>query len=400
MKLLRHLPRASGPALLGSFASLASQAIFAVFLLKLFEPAAVGTFSLVNQIAFSWATLALAQSPLSLLADRSDPSHNARRAWGASVLRMVWIAPLAAIAWLWSSPAAMSHGMALGWLAAIAFTQLTWAIAQSLMLRTGAAASIFLVRCVPPALAAIVAWLGAGLFPRSDPTALLAAALAGYVAGAMWLVPVLLDHTPAGVGQQQTDEAASHDDRSARLKIVHTLFDLVSSTLIAVQWTRVWGPVEAGYLLVLLRVYGFVPALVHTAWAQVLLSRGEARTRASLATGGACCVIVALIGLAVHVAIAVGGLAPQWSALRAYIWPLAIWQMAACMFAAMSHLPFIAGRARTYSLQSIGVDTMLLGLLLVAPLVTFAPSQWLMVIAACMTVALLAQAAYYRGLAR
>src|SRR3954462_3883236 len=96
VKLLRHLPASSGPALLGSFASLASQALFAAFLLKLFEPAAVGVFSLVNQVAFSWATLALAQSPLSLLADRSDPTHAALRAWRSSVLRMLWLLPLAA----------------------------------------------------------------------------------------------------------------------------------------------------------------------------------------------------------------------------------------------------------------------------------------------------------------
>ena len=85
MNWARHLPRATGPALLGSFASLASQALFAAFLLKLFEPAAVGVFSLVNQVAFSWATLALAQSPLSLLADRADPAHGAKRAWRDAV---------------------------------------------------------------------------------------------------------------------------------------------------------------------------------------------------------------------------------------------------------------------------------------------------------------------------
>ena len=106
MKLLRHLPRSSGPALLGSFTSLASQALFAAFLLKLFEPGAVGVFSLVNQLAFSWATLALAQSPLSLLADRADPAHAARHAWRASALRLAWLAPVAAMAWWWSSPRA------------------------------------------------------------------------------------------------------------------------------------------------------------------------------------------------------------------------------------------------------------------------------------------------------
>ncbi|MEJ6024057.1 hypothetical protein [Ramlibacter sp. PS4R-6] len=398
MKLLRHLPQASGPALLGSFASLASQALFAAFLLKLFEPAAVGVFSLVNQVAFSWATLALAQSPLSLLADRADPAHGARRAWLASAVRMVWLLPLAALAWFWSSPATGFHASPLAWLAAIAITQMTWALAQSLVLRTGPGLSIFLVRCVPPALAVLIAGVGAFAFPRSEPTALLLAAVVGYAVGSLWLFPTLSARAPVEPGDAA--QADGHDDRSSRLKLVHTLFDLASATLIAVQWTRVWGPVEAGYLLVLLRVYGFVPALVHTAWAQVLLSKGEARVRSSVAVGAACCAIVLVLGLLVQAALAFGWLAPEWAALRRYIWPLAIWQMAACLFGSLSHAPFLAGRARAYSLQCIGVDTMLLGLLVLAPLVQVAPGDWIMVVAGCMTGALLLQAAHFRALAR
>jgi hypothetical protein len=399
MKLLRHLPKASGPALLGSFASLASQALFAAFLLKLFEPAAVGVFSLVNQVAFSWATLALAQSPLSLLADRADPAHGARRAWRSSAVRMVWLFPLALLAWAWSSPQGNGYASALAWLAAIAITQMTWAIAQSLVLRSGAGASIFLVRCVPPALAVVIAGAGAFMFSRGEPTALLIAATLGYAVGSLWLFPALSakpDHAPAAEPQA----TAGHDDRSSRLKLVHTLFDLASSTLIAVQWTRVWGPVEAGYLLVLLRVYGFVPALVHTAWAQVLLSKGEPRTHASLTIGAACSAVVLALGALVHAALALGWLAPEWAALQRYIWPLAVWQMAACLFGCLSHVPFLAGRARAYSLQCIGVDVMLIGLLVIAPLVHLEPAQWVMVIAGSMTAALLLQAAHFMRLAR
>lgn len=399
MKLLRHLPQASGPALLGSFVSLGSQALFAAFLLKLFEPGAVGVFSLLNQVAFSWATLALAQSPLSLLADRADPSHAAQRAWRASALRMVWLLPLAAFAWYWSSPASGGFAVPLAWLAAIAITQMTWAIAQSLVLRTGPGISIFLVRCVPPALAVVIAGVGAFMFTRSEPTALLIAAVAGYAVGSLWLLPALSRPVPA-MSEDAGNALGSHDDRSARLKLVHTLFDLVSSTLIAVQWTRVWGPVEAGYLLVLLRVYGFVPALVHTAWAQVLLSKGEARARPSLAVGAACCGVVLALAAMVHGALLLGWLSPQWALLERYIWPLAVWQMAACLFGALSHAPFLAGRARAYSLQCIGVDVMLIGLLAIAPLVSLAPAAWVMVLAGCMTAALLMQTAGFWRLAR
>ena len=69
MKLLQNLPRATAPAALGSLVSLAAQGVFALFLLKLFDAQAVGIFSVASQIAFCWATLALAQSPVSLLAN-------------------------------------------------------------------------------------------------------------------------------------------------------------------------------------------------------------------------------------------------------------------------------------------------------------------------------------------
>jgi hypothetical protein len=398
-RILAHLPGGTGPALLGSFASLASQALFALFLLKLFEPQAVGSFSLVNQVAFSWATLALAQSTLTLLADRGDAARRARQAWAASCLRMLWLAPVAGIAWVWSNPGSHpDQAIALAWIAAIAFAQMTWSLAQSLTLRRDSAMAIFLVRCTPPVLAAVLAWFCAQVLPRSEPTALLFAALCGYVVGALWLSPALAGRTAP---PEETGEAAlSQDDRSSRLKMVHTLFDLVSSTLIAVQWTRNWGAAEAGYLLVLLRVYGFVPALVHTAWAQVLLSRGEARLRLSLTVGAACGVVVVALGAMVELALGTGWLAPAWSGLRSYIWPLALWQVAACVFGCLSHVPFITGGARAYSHQCIAVDSMLVGLLIAAPFTGAEAGTAAMIVAGCMTLALLAQAAHFARRAR
>lgn len=397
--LLRHLPRASGPALLGSLVSLASQALLALFLLKLFEPAAVGVFSVVNQVAFSWATLALAQSTLTLLADPAHPARGAMRAWGASLARFAALTPLAVAAWWWTShgPGGIEAGT-LAWIAAIAVTQLSWAIAQSLSLRTGGAQAIFLVRCLPPALAAVLAWVCAQLLPRSAPTALLLAALAGYFVGALWLLPAVAASRGAVT---HTGEAgaprASRDDRSARLKIFHTLMDLASSTLVAIQWTRTWGTVEAGYLLVLLRVFGFVPALVHTAWAQVLLSRGEARVGPSLAIGALASLGIAVLAIAVRAALAFGGLAPSWAGLATYLWPLALWQMAACLFGCLSHLPFLERRARAYSLQCIAVDAMLIAILLVGPAIHAAPGRWIGLVASFMTAALLLQAWYFRA---
>jgi len=403
MKLLRHLPRASGPALLGSLVSLASQALFALFLLKLFEPGAVGVFSLINQLAFSWATLALAQSTLSLLADPAHPASGAMRAWRSSLVRAAWFAPVAWLAWWWthSSSSLLDAGPIL-WIAGIAVTQLSWSIAQSLLLRIGSGLAILLVRCVPPALAAILAWLCAGLLPRSEPTALLISAFVGYLVGACWLIPVIGAARAEGEPAEISASASSvkRDDRSARLKVVHTLMDLISSTLIAVVWTRVWGPSEAGFLLVLLRVFGFVPALVHTAWAQVLLSRGETRVSSSLVLGSVACLGIFVLAALVQAAVAFGWIASSWTGLQNYLWPIAVWQMAASLFGSLSHLPFLAGRARAYSLQSIGVDAMLIAVLLLGAWAHPAPDIWVLAVTVPMTAALLVQAWYFRARAQ
>jgi hypothetical protein len=350
-------------------------------------------------VAFSWATLALAQSTLTLLADPAHPALGAMRAWKQSLLRFAALTPIAVAAWWWTTPShAQIEGAPLVWITAIAATQLSWSIAQSLSLRTGPASAIFLVRCLPPATAALLAWLCASLLPRSEPTALLVAALTGYLIGSLWLLPAALP--PRGDRIEPAPDDAprtSRDDRSARLKMAHTLMDLASSTLIAIGWTRTWGAVEAGYLLVLLRVFGFVPALVHTAWAQVLLSRGEARVGPSLVVGAMSSLGIAVLAIAVQAALALGGLSASWAGLGTYLWPLAVWQMAACMFGCLSHLPFLEGRARAYSLQCIGVDVMLIAALLAGPLVHASPGHWVLVIASLMTAALLVQAWYFRA---
>src|SRR5205085_5266392 len=74
--------------------------------------------------------------------------------------------------------------------------------------------------------------------------------------------------------------------------------------------------------------------------------------------------------------------------------------MAACLFGSLSHIPFLSGRARQYSMQCIGVDTMLLGLLVIAPLAQVAPAEWVQVLAGCMSAALLLQVVHFRRLAQ
>ncbi|MFM8863748.1 MAG: hypothetical protein ACKOFG_02285 [Limnohabitans sp.] len=192
----------SGPAARGSLVSLAAQAAMALFLLGLFEPQAVGVFSVVAQIAFGWATLALAQSPLSLLANQHLAAlPAARQAWRSSLRRWCWLLPAAALAAWWSGasvPAttgAPTWALLLAWAAATALVQMAWLLAQSLSLRLPGAGAVAAVRMVPPLLAAALAAGAALALDWRSSSALTSAALAGYAVGALWLLPALR-HTP------------------------------------------------------------------------------------------------------------------------------------------------------------------------------------------------------------
>lgn len=399
--ILPHLPLSSRLAALGSLVSLGAQGLFAVFLLKLFDATAVGEFSVVSQIAFCWATLALAQSPLSLLANHQVTAHAAAsQAWAQSAVRMVWMGPWALLALWWSQnlhPLTRAHWSALApWLAGIAVLQMSWLLAQSLTLRTQASAAVAWVRLLPPVLAALIAWLGAALMGAAGSDTLLLSALLGYGAGAAWILPALRPATadlctataPARIQPEG-------DVRSTRLKLLHTLTDVAVSGLLAVQWQALYGTAEAGMLLVLLRVFGFIPGLVNSAWAQVMMSHGTPQRRASLGIAALACGVILAIAAAIALALQWGWLQASWQGLNHYLWPLACWQMAACVMAALAHLPFLHQRPVRFSWQCIGMNVGLVaGLLLplsglVSPLTA---QQHLLAICGFMGLALLAQA--------
>ena len=403
MTLRTPASSASLLAALGSVVSLGAQAVFAVFLLKLFDATAVGQFSVLSQIAFCWATLALAQSPLSLLVNRHRSAHSAAAAaWGQSVLRLLWLSPWAALALWWShrqeADGAWACWPLAPWVAGIALLQMSWLLAQSLTLRQPVRAAVAWVRLLPPVLAALLAWLGAGVLGTTDSVTLLGSALLGYAAGALWMLPALRASAETSSAPQAAAEA-TEDARSTRLKLLHTLSDVAVSGLLAVQWQALYGSAEAGLLLVLLRVFGFIPGLVHTAWAQVLMSRGGAHHRASAATALLACGVLGLMALAIQTALHLGWLQDSWQGLNAYVWPLAVWQMAASVMAAHTHLPFLHGRAARFSWQCMGMNAALLVLLclpLLAPVLglTLAESahQHLLLVCGFMALALLAQA--------
>ena len=134
------LPRATVPIALASAASLGSQVLFSLVMLRLFAPQAVGEFSVISQIAFFWMTLALAQSPLKLLADVRQPALLAlRAALKASLLRLLALSPLA---WLGAQLSGLAQsGSVLAWAVLLALLQLAWYLAQPLTLRTGSTRS-------------------------------------------------------------------------------------------------------------------------------------------------------------------------------------------------------------------------------------------------------------------
>jgi hypothetical protein len=385
---------------LGSVVSLLAQASLALFLLGFFEPQAVGQFSVVAQIAFGWATLALAQSPVSLLANQHlAPLPAARLAWRHSLRRWGLLALPAACAVVWSNPwaqpghPAWAWLMAWTWAAAIAWAQMGWLLSQSLTLRQGSPASVALVRMLPPVLAAALAASAALALHWRNAQALSSAALLGYAAGALWLLPALrLGHPSDGPTRPTTPPDGAGDGRSERLKFIHTLSDVALATLLAVQWSAVHGAAQAGCLLILLRVMGFVPALVSTAWAQVVLSRPTAPRPSSVWAAWVGVSAVATVGLGTDAAWRAGWLPEGWAALQDYIWPLAAWQMAASAMAAASHRPFLHGAARPYTLQCLAMNAMQAMLMVLPPALGWPVVPHLWALAGFATLALCLQA--------
>ena len=369
--MFKRLSNTSRVVALSSAVAFATQVAFALLMLRLFSPQEVGEFSVISQIGFFWMTLALAQSQLGLLANQHLPAHiAAKHAWHASILRGLGLLPIAALA-IWFSQLSMLP--ALLWALLLAFCQMGWMLAQSFTLRAGSAWQQAAVRVLPPVTAATsaltVALLSASM-GWSGPTLVLSALL-GYAVGATWLVPALRvreDHVANNAlhlqasinladatAAQQTDKPQQSDPRSATLRMAHTLVDALLATAIIVVWQRLYGAEETGWMSALLRVLGFLPAVVHMAWAQVALAKGHhAASRMTAMTSpwwlglvAFTCVIV--LGVSCTVALYEGWLDPRWNGVWTYIAPLVLWQGSACLSAAFSHRPFQTQSTSRYS---------------------------------------------------
>jgi hypothetical protein len=243
-------------------------------------------------------------------------------------------------------------------------------------LRVGSRWSVGLVRMVPPVLAAAVAVLGAVLFPERgeglELPVLLVSACLGYLAGAVWMrlafqsaaVPDAAGAAEAdsGLGPATAEAPPSLDPRSARLKMLHTLSDGLAATALALSWPAHYGAQEAGWLLALLRILSFIPALVHTAWAQVVLSSDTKVLLRPIHVAFGASALVLGVGALVSAAVVWGWLDARWQGLLNCVWPLVAWQMAACFMAALAHLPFQKGLAATYSWLCVGINAVFIAL--------------------------------------
>ena len=367
---------------LSSALAFALQIALALLMLRHFSPEEVGVFSVISQIGFFWTSLALAQTPLRLLAIHSSSVlDDAREAWLSSMQRFVWLLPVAALAIWWSN---LSFVNTLLWALLLSLCQLTWMLAQSMRLRMAHAWAQVGVRVLPSLIALVMATVS--VYMQLDGSALLGAALLGYAAGAAWLLPALLvfwrgkfdgpstKSAKAALSSALRDSyqantaSVSGDNRSVALRIAHALADVSLATAIVVVWQRLYGPQETGWLAAPLRLMGFVPAVVHMAWAQVLLAQPlHARTNPLwVGLGGFAC--VALLGAGCATALEMGWLGLQWRGVWPYLFPLVVWQGSACLGAALSHLPFKAHCAEKYSWFCIGV-TFLQGVALLAPFI-------------------------------
>jgi uncharacterized membrane protein YqaE (UPF0057 family) len=370
--MFKRLSSTSRVVALSSAVAFATQVAFALLMLRLFTPQEVGEFSVISQIGFFWMTLALAQAPLGMLANQHVPAHiAAQQAWRASALRGVGLLPVAALA-VWFSQLAMWP--ALLWALLLAFCQMGWMLAQSFTLRAGSAWQQTAVRLLPPVTAAATA-LTAALAGASlgwSGSTLVLSALLGYAVGAAWLVPALrirgvnMDGATSASTRSKPDDshdtkAHQSDPRSATLRMAHNLVDALLATAIIVVWQRLYGAEETGWMSALLRVLGFLPAVVHMAWAQVALAQGHHANKAQttrgspwwLGLGAFACVIV--LGLACAIALHQEWLDPRWSGVWPYIAPLVLWQGSACLSAAFSHRPFQTQSASAYSWACMGL---------------------------------------------
>jgi hypothetical protein len=238
--------------------------------------------------------------------------------------------------------------------------------------------------------------------------------------GAAWLLPSLLAYWPTKFDNVSTKadrfalspslQASSHvaiasvsgDNRSGTLRMAHTLADALFATAIVVVWQRLYGAQETGWMAAPLRVMGFVPAVVHMAWAQVLLAQPQHARTNPLWVGLAGFASVALLGAGCAVALEMGWLGDEWQGVWPYLLPMVVWQGSACVVAAYAHLPFLTHSARRYSWVCIGLAALQGTVLLVLTFFNFLLSPFLIltILSVCSCIGFLGISCWQRNLSK
>jgi hypothetical protein len=244
-------------------------------------------------------------------------------------------------------------------------------LAQSMRLRMNGVWAQVGVRVLPPLVALLVALISVHVHWYES--SLLLAALFGYIAGATWLLPAIrkskqysiflnIDYSTFSL----QGLSAINDDRSTKLRMLHTLSDLLVATTIIIVWQCLYGSQEAGWLASLLRVMGFIPAVIHMAWSQVRLVRSNQKNTNPIWLGLAGFGLVTLLGVSIKLAIEFGYIEEEWQGMNIYIFSLALWQGSSCMAAAFSYKQFQKNNASKYSWFCIILSASQL-LVLIAP---------------------------------
>ena len=369
---------------LSSAVAFALQIALALLMLRYFSPEEVGMFSVISQIGFFWTTLALAQAPLRLLANHGTSVYeDARAAWLSSMQRFVWLFPVTAVAVWWSN---LSFLSALLWTLLLSLFQLTWMLAQSMRLRMVGTWAHVLARVLPPFISLLVTFFTVHM--QWNGPSLLLAALMGYAAGAFFITPAFfsscrlkktihihsknaLSFITSKFNSTAPSSLTTSDERSTQLRMVHSLIDALLATALLVIWQRQFGIQETGWLAAPLRVMGFIPAVIHMAWAQVLLAQHQPSRMNPAFVGLAGFSFVAFIGVSCLLALNMGLISHDWNGVKTYLWMLVIWQGCACMTAAYSHRPFQTNQSINYSLTCIAVSIAQLLVLLVPVIFNF-----------------------------
>jgi hypothetical protein len=170
--------------------------------------------------------------------------------------------------------------------------------------------------------------------------------------------------------------------------MMHAFIDALLATALLVIWQHRFGAQETGWLAAPLRIMGFIPSVIHMAWAQVLLAQHQPSRMNPALLGLAGFSFVALIGVSCLFALNIGLISHDWNGVRTYLCMLVMWQGFACMTAAYSHRPFQTHESISYSITCMAISIAQFLVLVVPVTFNFQPTphlffSWFAIVSVC-----------------